>query len=833
MEMLFGNLRHTFRQLRRSPGFTLTAVLTLAFGIGATTAIFSVVYGVLLQPLPFPAPDRLVTLGDLVSEFNWASPGFVTAPEVLTYARDTRSFESLGGYAYVNYELSGVDEPAQIHAVRMTPSVFSALEVAPMLGRVFRPEDDQQKARVAVLSYAAWKSHFGGNPQVIGTLIDLDREPYMIIGVMPKSFQFPLWAGRDRMCDLWVPMSFSAEELSPEGGGQNWNLMMVGRLRPGVTVAHAQEDARRVSAEIMRGFPADLSNIRIRPVVNSLHAVTVVTARPLLRILSFAVAVLLLLACANLAGLLLLRAIRRQRETALRRALGAPPRALLGDMMLECLVISSAGGLLGIGLAGLAISAGRNLLPDTLPLIQKIALNRAVAGFALALAILTGALCGVAPAFAALRTKVNATLREGGRGGSGGSSHARLRSVLVVAEIGIALVLLCASGLLVRSYIKVASMDLGFQPGHVTTAAYALPVKEYSTQAGVDAFSSTLLFRLRRLPGVQSVGLTDTLPLRGGGDSSFIIDGYVDPRGTGLTEAASSDVTGDYFKAMGIALIRGRFFAESDDARGQLVVLVNQAFAKRYWPNENPLGKRMRLGTPKSPGAPWMTVVGEVADAKLSRADLDAPQKFSEQFYLPVAQNEREIGSYAKPTDLNGNGGYVVVRSALGSEEVERAMREVVRSIDPRLPLSQVQTMEQVVSRGEALSRFDAVVISAFAMAASLLAGLGIYSVIAFTVASRVQEMAIRMALGSQRGEIMRLVLGAGLKLAAVGCVVGLAGAAAASSVLRSFLFQVSPFDPVVLTLTAVAVGVLALAASALPALRAASVDPMEALRGE
>jgi predicted permease len=825
VDSLVRELRLTFRQLRKSPGFTLTAVLTLAFGIGAATAIFSIVNRVLLQPLHFPDADRLVTLGDLVSGFNWSSPGWVSAPEVVTYQRDTRSFQSLGGYTYVSYGLSRVGQPAQIQAGRMTPSVFSVLGVAPLLGRVFTPEEDRQRARVAVLSYATWKSRFNGNPHVLGTTIDLDREPYTVIGVMPRNFEFPLWSGR--ICELWVPTSFTRQDLSPEEEG-NYGLLMVGRLKPGVTVAEAQDDTRRVAAEIMRSYPPDLLNIRIQPVVFPLHAVTVLDARPLLHILFLAVAAVLLIACANLAGLLLVRAIGRQRETAVRRALGAPARALLGQTMLESLVISVTGGILGIGLAGLALAIGKSFLPGNLPLIDKIALNWTVAGFALLLALLTGVLCGLAPGFAALRTNVNVSLKEGGRGGSASAAQARFHSALVVAEIAIALVLLCASGLFLRSYMKVSDVDLGFQPGHVTTAAYALPQKEYPTQARVDAFNSQILVRLSQLPGVQFVGLADILPTGDGSTPAIVVDGYVDPRGPGLTAAACSDVIGDFFKTIGIPLIRGRYFTDSDNANGQLVVIVNHKFAQHFWPNQNPIGKRLRLGTPKST-TPWLTVVGEVTDAKLIRPDRDT----SQQFYLPAAQDEKDWGSYATPADLNGNGGWIVVRSALPQEQMENGLTAVVRAIDPQLPLSDVQTMEQAVSHSEASRRFNTTVISAFALAAVLLAVLGIYSVIALSVASRAQEMAIRMALGSQRSHILRLVLTSGAKLAVLGAVIGLAGAAAAASFVRSFLFQVSPFDPVVLVLAAIAVLALALMASVIPARRAAAVEPIQALRGE
>ena len=829
MHSIVSDLKLIFRQLRKSPGFAATAVLMLAFGIGATTAIFSIVDGVLLRPLPFPSPDRLVTLGDQVSGTDWGQhdSGPVTGPEVVVYPRDTRSFEALGGYGYSGFELSGLGQPAQIVAVRMTSSVFSALGVAPLMGRVFTDQEDQQKQQVTVLSYATWKSRFNGSPSILGTKVLLDRKPYLIIGVMPRNFEFPLFPGRLNRSELWVPMSLSPQELSPEANA-SWYLNLIGRLKPRITPAQAQSDAQRVAQQIMRNYPPDEANFRIKPVVYPLQQITTLQTRPLLRMLFFAVAVVLLIACANLAGLLLVRAIRRQRETAVRLALGASTLTVLRQMILESLAISVSGGIIGIGLAALALAIGKNLLPETMPLINEISLNWTVAGFALLLALLTGFFCGLAPGFAALRTNVNASMKEGGRSGSAGGSHARLRSTFVVVEIAVALILLTASGLLLRSFSNMNTVDLGFHPDHVTTAAYALPQKQYSTQTQIDTFNNTLLQQLRQLPGVQAVGLTSTIPTTGDGIEAFVVDGYVDPRGPDQTAASPSQVIGDYFKAIGTPLIRGRYFTESDNASNQLVIIVNHEFAEHYWPHQDPIGKRMRVGTVKS-GTAWMTVVGEVADAKLTSPDADA----SEQFYQPVAQLEKDAGTTAQPTDLNGNNGYIVLRSALPPEQMENDLRATVRSIDAQLPLTQVQTMEQVVSLSEAPRRFNTTIISSFALAAVLLAVLGIYSVIAFSVASRVQEMAIRMALGSQRSHIMRLILISGLKLAAIGCVLGLAGAAVASSVLRSFLFHVSPFDPLVMIMTAIAVFVLALAASAMPARRAASVDPIQALRGE
>jgi putative ABC transport system permease protein len=830
MQRLLSDLKFAFRQLRKSPGFTATAVLMLAFGIGATTAIFSIVEGVLLRPLPFPDSSQLVVLSDRIQgvEFGGNSEAGVTVPDIRAYTRDTRAFAALGGYQNSGYELSGAGEPAQVSAARLTAGVFAALAVAPQLGRVFTNEETEHSQQVVVLSYATWKTRFHGDNQILNTKILLDRKPYVVIGVMPRNFEFPLNSGQLNRTELWVPLSFGPGELTT-GAASNWSYQMVGRLKPGISVSQAQSDAQRVAQEIMRNFPADIASLRISSVVRSLQEETVEQSRPLLRTLFLAVAVVLLIACANLAGLMLVRAIRKQREVAVRLALGANTAALLRQTLLESLVLSVSGGMLGLALAGLALRIGKNLLPESLPRISEIALNWQVAGFALLLAVTTGLLCGIAPAFAALRTNVNGTLKEGGRSGSTGGGHARLRATLVVAEIAIALVLLSASGLLLRSFEKMRAVDLGFRPQHVTTAVYSLPRKQYSTQPAVDAFNKELLRRLRDLPGAQDAGLTSFLPATNNNNNqTFVAEGYVAPKGEGMNLATAAQVVGDYLPAMGIPLLRGRFFTDADKAGAQLVLIVNRKLAQHYWPNQDPIGKRLRIGTQEMK-TPWMTIVGEVADIKLSSPD--EPTK--EEYYLPVDQLQEVFGSLASPDNLNGNGGYFVLRSTFPPEQMENALRAAVRAIDPQLPLTQVQTMEQAVSETEAPRRFNTVLISSFAFAAVLLAVLGIYSVIAFSVALREQEMAIRMALGSQRSGIMRLILISGSKLAAVGCVLGLVGATANSALLRSLLFGVSPFDPVVLTLAAAAVLLLAVIASTLPALRAASIDPMQALRGE
>ena len=823
------DLKFAFRQLRNSLGFSVTAVLMLAFGIGATTAIFSIVEGVLLRPLPFPDSDRLMVLADHLEGVNLGGDeAGVTVPDIIAYTRDTRSFTALGGYQFSGYELSGTGDPSQVNGARLTAGVFSALGVAPALGRVFTPDEDEHHQQVAVLSYTTWNNRFHADPHILGTKVLLDRKPYIIIGVMPRAFEFPLVPGQLNRSELWVPMSFRADELAPSRAS-NWSYQMIARLKPGITPAQAESDANRVAAEIMAGYPADMASLRIKSLVRPLQHDTVQQSRSLLKTLFLAVAVVLLIACFNLAGLMLVRATRRQREVAVRLALGASGAVLVRQAVLESLILSVSGGVLGLICAGIALKVGKSVLPESLPRVNEISLSWQVIAFALGLAIITGLLCALAPAFASIRTNVNSNLKEGGRTGSAGGGNARLRSTLVIAEIAIALVLLTASGLLLRSFDNMRSVDLGFTPQHVTTGAYGLPQQQYSRQPQIDSFNRELLLKLNQLPGVQAAGLTSMLPSQGvNNNQTFVVDGYIPPPGASMNLATVSYVDGNFFPAMGIRLMRGRFFGDTDHAGTQLVVIVNHKFAQHYWPNADPTGKRFRIGTQQMQ-TPWLTVVGEVSDTQLLSPDNPA----TEQYYIPVKQAEEGLGSLGQPDDLNGNGGFIVLRSAVAPEQMENALRSTVRSIDPLLPLTQVQTMEQVVSESESSRRFNTALISSFAFAAVLLAILGIYSVIAFSVASRVQEMAIRMTLGSQRTAIVRLVLVSGGKLAAIGCIIGLAGAAAASTLLRSMLFNVSPFDPIVLALAAACVLLLAIGASAPPALRAASVQPMQALRGE
>ncbi len=828
--MALQDFRIATRHLLKSPGFTTIAVLMLALGIGATTAIFSIVEAVLLRPLPFPHSERLVSLGDILQGANVGGNGEagVTAQDIRNYTRDANSFESLGGYKPTSYELSGVGEPMQVNAARLSAGVFPTLEVAPSMGRVFTRQEDDGRVPVTVISYSLWKNRLNGDPQVLGKKIQLDREPYVVIGVMPRSFEFPLIPGHLNSSELWVPMSFSQEELGLAASA-NWNFAIVARLKPGMSPVQAQGDTQRVANETMRGYPPFMTSLRIQASVRSLHEATISQARQLIRILFCAIVVVLLIACANLAGLLLVRAIRRRREFAMRMALGAGGLVLLRQSVLESLILSVTGGVLGLVFAFVGLRVGVSRLPETLPRVDEISLDWRVVLFALTLSALTGMGCGLAPAFAAWRTNVNGTLKEWGRTGSAGGGHAWLRSSLVVAEIATALVLLAAAGLLVRSFEKMRSVDLGYRADHVLSASYSLPEKHYATQPAIDGFNHELILRVQQLPGVKAAGFTTFLPASGNNaNSAFVVEGYVPPADAGLNLATFVMIEGDYLQAMGVPLHAGRFFSPSDTADTQLVAIINRKFAQHYWPGADPLGKRFRIGMPESP-TPWLTVVGEIADIKENSPD--EPTK--EQCYQPVAQFRKSIGSLAAPEAVFGNGGYIALRTAESPERMTNALRAKVRSIDPQLALTQIQSMEQAVSDSEAPRRFNTAVLGAFAVAAVLLAVLGIYSVIAFSAALRGQEMAIRMALGSPRSGILKLVFSSAVKLGLAGCAIGLMGAAAASHLLDSLLFAVSPFDPWVLMLATLAVLLLTFVASLLPARRAASIDPMRALRAD
>lgn len=817
-------LRVAFRQLRKSPGFASTVVLTLALGIGATTAIFSLVEGVLLRPLPFRDPERLVELGDHVG--NRPSPGIpVTPREIETYSKATSAFSSMGAYTSINYELSGGAVSEVVLGARITTSTFATLGVSPILGRTFTQEEEDGRQQVTVISYALWLDRYHRDPSAVGSSIILSRKSYSIIGVMPRDFEFPLQPGHFNHVQLWVPMSLTPDELSEQNSGY-WGFYMVARLKDGVTFSQAANDADRVARLTMQNFPASMRAIHIRGDVTPLREYFVRDTRPLLRILFQAVAVVLLIACGNVAGLLLVRAIRRRREYAVRLALGARAGVILRESMFEGLLLSLTGGMLGLAFAAGAIRVVVFLLPESVPLISSISMDAVVGTFALVLALASGILCSLAPAFAALRTNLVESLKEGFRSAAG-PSHAWLRSALVISEIGIALVLLTVSGAFLRSFQKMRAVDPGFRPDHVLVADYQLPSRQYSTGVSVETFNHSIVDRLSSKPGVVAAGLTTILPSSGySAQSSYTIDG-VAAKDWKLQFAQFAIVYGDYFRAMDIPVLEGRTFNQDDRSNSLLVIVINQSMAKHCWPGQSPIGRRMHAGNPQRT-LPWATVVGVVADTKLGSRD----EPSNDQWYMSADQPQILSASGAGDASAPSFG-FITLRSALPPEQMPQTLRITLAEIDPLLALHQIQPMDEVIATVESPRRFHTDLITAFAAGALLLALVGIYAVVAFSVSLRTKEMAIRMALGSQRGGIARLVLISGAKLALLGCVLGVLGSLVVSRLVSSFMFQVSATDPIIYSVSVVLMVLVALLASALPAIRAASADPIEALKNQ
>jgi putative ABC transport system permease protein len=816
------NVRFAFRQLRKTPGFSVTVILMLALGIGATTAIFSLVEGILLRPLPFRDPDRLVVLGDHLG--GGAGIG-LTGHEIPIYSSATNAFSSLGGYATAGFELSGGAQPEEIPAGRLNASTFSTLGIQPMLGRLFTTQEDKAHQPLAVLSYALWVTRYHRDPQVLGRAIVLDRRPYSIIGVMPRSFEFPLQTGELTQVQVWVPLSLTPDELEETAGC--WCFSMVGRVKEGVSLPQAAQDVDRVARQIMRNFPVSMSALHIQGDAKPLRENVVADVRPVLGTLFLAVAVVLLIACVNVAGLLLVRSIRRQREYAVRLALGAQSSVILRESVFEGLLLSVAGGVVGLALAAFAIRTALHLLPDTMPRVHSIAINGTVVLFALLLALATGIFCSLAPAFSALRTDLTESLKDGAKAATASASHTWLRSTLVVSEIAIALVLLTTSGVLLRSFEKMHAVDPGYRSDHLLVAGYQLPLNQYPTYASVDAFNRSVVDRLSGKPGVVAAGTSNSLPAVGPlPESAYTIEG-VSAANWKLKFAAFAITDGDYFRALGIPLLEGRSFTRDDSAHKPAVVIVNQSMARHSWPGQSAIGKRMHAGNPRKVQMPWATVIGVVADINLGARD----EPVIDQWYAPAQQPATLSGSdYAEKLGASA-GGYIALRSALPPEQMINVLRSTVGQIDPLLPLEQIQPMSQAVSDVEAPRRFNTDLITSFALGALLLAVTGIYAVVAFSVSLRAQEIAIRMALGAQRAGIARLVLVAGVKLAMIGCGLGVIGSLAVSRLLRSFLFDVSATDPFVYAAAALTMMLMALLASALPALRAASADPIAALR--
>jgi predicted permease len=816
------DLRRSCRQLSKEPLFTLTVVLTLGLGIGGTTAIFSLVEGILLRPLPFNHPGRLVLLGDHLGDRPSIS---VTAREIGTYARALEAFSNTGGYIDASYEVSGGESPEQVNGARFTAGVFPTLGVSPLLGRTFTQKEEDAHEPVAVISYSLWLNRYHRDPHVIGSSIVLDRKAYSMIGVMPRGFDFPPVDGYLDRAQLWVPMSLTADELSDEHAGF-WGYHIVGRLKDGFDLSQAAQDADRVAQQIMRDLPVAQSKIHIRGDVTPLLEYEVSEVQPLLRELFLAVSIVLLIACTDVAGLLLLRAIRRRSEYAIRLALGARAAAIIRQSVLEGLLLGMSSALLGLAFAAVAVRLALRALPDSTPRIESVAMDDRVAGFALLLALATGALCSLAPAFAAIKADPMESLKEGVRTNAGSACHARLRSGLVVSEIAVALVLLIASGALLRSFQKMQAVDPGFHPDHVLICGYQLPLNQYPTNSSAETFSREVVARLSGKPGIVAVGMINAAPATGAYPmTAYTIEGQ--PTDSWKPEfAVFSIIFGDYFRVMGTRLLGGRYFNADDRSNSQPVVIVNESMAKHCWPGHYAVGKRMHVGGPPMK-SPWATVVGVVADTKMGSRD----EPSGDQWYTPLEQADilyfsDNTGKLASPAS-----GDITVRSALPPEQMVHTLRSTVAEIDPLLALEHVQPMTAAIANVEAPRRFNTGLISAFALAALLLALIGIYAVVAFSASLRTHEIAIRMALGAQRNRIAGLILSSAAKLALLGCTFGVLGSLAVSRIINSLLFDVSATDPFIYVAGVLVMMTTAMLASALPASRVASVDPIVLLR--
>ena len=815
---------HALRRLRNAPGFAVTVVLTLALGIGSTTAIFSLVEGILLRPLPFANPERLVLVGDHLGTSDGTG---IAAREIATYSSASSAFSGLGGYTGSSYELSGGPTPEEVKAGRLGASVFSTLAVAPLLSRVFTGQEEAVHQPVAVLSYGLWVTRYQRDPRILGSTVTLDRRPYTIIGVMPPSFAFPLTTGRLDQAQLWVPLSLTPEELSDQNAG-NWSYHLVARLKNGVTLTQGAKDADRVAQQIMHDFPASMSALHIRGDVTPLREYAVAEARPVLTTLFAAVFVVLLIACVNVAGLMLVRAIRGRREYAVRLALGARARLIVRESIGEGLLLSLAGGLLGLAFGTVMVRVALHLLPESMPRIDSISIDSGVVVFALLLALATGVLCSLIPAFAALRTNLTQSLKAATPTGSSTMSHAWLRSTLIVAEIGIALMLLTVAGGLLRSFHRMLAVDPGFRPDHVLVAGYQLPLHQYSTHLSVDQFHQAVIDRLASKPGVVAAGVTNALPGTGmSAMATYTIDG-VPLAGWKLQFAMFACIDGDYFRAMSIPLLEGRAFTPNDGPDKPPVVIVNQSMARHSWPGQQAVGKRMHVGNPKK-GYPWMTVVGVVADTKLGARD----EPSADQWYTPAQQPASLYGTDVASNLTGPVGGYITLRAALPPEQMIPLLRSTIAEVDPLLALQPVQPLVETISEVEAPRRFNTDLITSFAGGALLLALIGMYAVVAFSASLRSQEIAIRMALGAPRTRIARLVLLSGVKMALLGCALGVLGSLAIARLVSGFLFEVTATDPLVYVGAVITMMLLATAASVLPALRAASADPIDGLRSQ
>jgi len=801
------DVRYGARMLARSPGFTAVAVLTLGLGIGANTAIFSVINAVLLRALPYAEADRLVFL----TEWSEQVPEMSFSIANLKDVRDQNSvFESLVGYNGQNFILTGEGTEAERLSGRQVSSgVFATLRKAPILGRPFTAEDDKTGAEpVAILAEGYWERRFGRDPGVVGRRLILSGEPFTVVGIMPKSLH-----GSWKTVDVYTPLLRLEDRIGGENNrGNHPGIYVVARLKPGVGEERARTEVKAIAARLAEQHPN--TNARQSMTLDSLHQSYVGDLRPALLLLLGAVAFVLLIACGNVANLLLARAAGRQKEIAVRRALGAPRGRLLRQLLTESVLLAGLGAVLGMVLAYWGVQGLVASLPANVPRADEIRVDGVVLAFTGALAVLTGLLFGIAPAWKISSGGVQNALREEGRG-TVGPAHHRLRNTLVVTEIALALVLLVGAGLLVRSFVRVLGADAGFRAEGVLTASIPLPQGRFPDEAKRAAFVRQVVERVKAVPGVQAASAA--LPLLGGWQSSFTLEGRAEPPAGQLPSADITRVTPDYFRAMGVRVQEGRVFSERDIAEAPPVAMVDETFVRAHYPGESPLGKRLRFGSSRSPhqeNVKWIEIVGVVGHVKNYGVDQDSRV----ELYLPYEQS---------PV----TGVTLIVRAEKDPAALSSAVREAVRAVDPDVPVYLVRTLDEIVSDRTAQRRLAVMLISVFAAVALLLAAVGIYGVMSYAVAQRTQEIGIRMALGAERQDILRMVLRHGTLMAVTGIVLGLAVALALARLITSLLFQVSATDPPTFSVVPLVLIAVALLACYIPARRATRVDPLVALR--
>jgi putative ABC transport system permease protein len=806
MDTLLQDVRYALRRLRRSPGFTVVAVLTLALGIGANSAIFSVVNAVLLRSLPYEEAERLVLVAHVNREGN---PAPMSPANFRDVRAEARSLEDLSFWHYSGRTLTGVGDPVRLQGAAVGERFFEVMRARPLLGRTFRADENEPgRNRVAVLGHAFWQQRFGADPRVVGRTVTLDGEPYEVVGVMPEEFGFP--GNRD----LWFPREYDADFVSDASRGA-WFISGIGRLKPGVPHEQAAREVAALGKRLQQQYPDSNTGLEFTSV--SLYEQTVGNVRVSLLVLLGAVGLVLLIACANVANLLLARAAAREGELAVRTALGAGRGRLVRQLLAESVILGLLGGAAGLLLAVWGTSALVALEPQGIPRLADVRVDGTVVAFTLGVALLSGLLFGLLPAMQVTRSGLAGSLREGGRGALSGRGSIRTRNALVVAEMALAVVLLAGAGLLIRSFVQLQSVDPGFRSEGALSFTLALPDAAYGEGDAGAVFYRGLLERLEALPGVRSAAAVSDLPM--GNSANFLtfeVEGREPPTPGQEPVSQILRVTPDYFRTLGIPVARGREFSAEDRAGAPGVVVINQETARRFFPGEDPIGKRILLSLgPDTTSVPW-EVVGVAGDVRQFGVDAD-PQP---AMYFPAAQG---------PSGSMG----VVVRTAVPPLSLAGAVRRAVAGLDPNLPVNELRPLEQLTADSVSQPRFYMLLLSVFAGTALALAAIGIFGVISYGVAQRTREIGVRMALGAEPASVLRVVVGGALGLAGIGVGLGVLGALAGTRLLSGLLYGVAATDP--LTYAGVAVLLLGVAALAswLPARAAVRVDPVVALRAE